>query len=403
MRSDSSLDGRGPGRRPLRLLFGLFLVTLALRPQLVGIAPLLPRIEIDLGISHGVAGLLSTIPVLCMGLFAPLGPWVASHLGPRRALAACVVAIIGFGLARAAVPQTGAVLLATIGVGFAMGTAGALMSIVVKERASRHPGLATGAYAGGMVTGAVIAAAVAVPLAMATGGWRPVLAIFSAATLVPLLGWLVLLAPDRSPRGHRVGPPGLPWRRPIAWGLALVFGLQSLLYYGVITWLPDIYRERGWSEASAGSLIALFNLCNLAAVIAIPFVVDRVGSRRLQLTSLAAAIVVALVGLIIAPHAGALWAGCLGFGLGALFPLALTLPVDVATEPADVGAAAAFMLLGGYLIAGTGPVVLGVVRDATGDFATSLWLLTGIATLFAFACTLLTPARLRRGIRRACA
>jgi CP family cyanate transporter-like MFS transporter len=385
---------------PLRLLVALFVVTLGLRPQLVGLGPLLPRIQDDLAASHAVVGLLTTIPVLCMGLFAPLGPFIAVRFGPRRALAACVAGTILFGLLRAAVPGLPAVIAMTVGLGLGMGTAGALMSIVVKERAPARPALATGAYAAGLVAGSLVSAAVAVPLADALGGWRAATAAFAVGSLVSFVGWLTLLPPDRRvQRADRARAPRLPWRSGLAWGLVIVFGLQSLLYYATVSWLPDVYVERGWNETAAGSLVALVNLVGLVVGFAVPFVADRVGSRRSQMSTAAGAAVLGFVGVSVAPDAAWLWAVFLGFGMGAIFPLCLVLPVDVADGPAQVGAIAALMLLGGYLISGVGPFLLGLVRDATGDFSASIWLLVGLGIVLVSACLTLDPGRLRRGIR----
>lgn len=389
----------GPAR-PIRLLVALFAVTLALRPQLVGLGPLLPRIQEDLAASHALVGLLTTIPVLCMGVFAPLGPFIAARFGPRRALAACVAGIVALGLLRAAVPGLPGVIAMTVGLGLGMGTAGALMSIVVKDRASGRPALATGAYAAGIVAGALVSAAVAVPLADALGGWREATAAFAAGSVLSLAGWLVLLPGDPNVhRDDRVRAPRLPWRSGLAWGLVVVFGLQSTLYYGTISWLPDVYVERGWSEAAAGSLVALVNLVGLVVGIAVPFAADRVGSRRGQMSTAGGAAVVGFVGVSLVPDAAWLWALLLGFGLGAVFPLCLTLPVDVADGPTHVGAIAALMLLGGYLIAGVGPVLLGLIRDTTGDYSASIWLLVGLGAVLVAACLTLSPGRLRRGIR----
>ena len=386
--------------RPLRLLIALFVVTLALRPQLVGIGPLLPRIQQDLAASHALVGLLTTIPVLCMGIFAPLGPLIAARFGPRRALAACVAGIVTFGLLRAAAPGLPAVVAMTLGLGLGMGTAGALMSIVVKDRASEQPALATGAYAAGIVAGALISAAVAVPLADALGGWREATAAIALGSVLSLVGWLVLLPGDPGVhRNDRVRAPRLPWRSGLAWGLVVVFGLQSLLYYGTVSWLPAVYVERGWSESAAGSLLALVSLVGLVVGFAVPFVADRVGSRRSQMSTAAGAAVIGFVGVSLVPDAAWLWAILLGFGMGAIFPLCLVLPVDVADGPTQVGATTALMLLGGYLISGVGPVVLGLVRDATGDFSASIWLLTGLGFVLVAACLTLSPGRLRRGIR----
>ncbi len=384
---------------PVAVLAALFIVTLALRPQLVGLGPLLPEIQTELGLSHAVAGLLTTIPVLCMGLFAPLGPVIAARFGARRTLAVCVAGIVAFGLLRAAVPGPVAIVATTLGLGLAMGTAGALMSIVVKERAPSRPALATGVYAAGIVAGSLIAAAAAVPLALALGGWRAATAVFAVASIGSLVGWLTLLPGDGPTLpGGRVSAPALPWRSRLAWGIVLVFGLQSLLYYGTISWLPDVYIERGWSETSAGSLIAAMHLVALAIGFVVPWAADRVGSRRGQLATVATVGLVGFLGVVLAPDAAVVWALLLGIGLGAVFPLTLTLPVDVASGPAEVGAVAALMLLGGYLISGVGPVVLGLARDATGDFGASMWLLVGLNVVLIGACLALSPTRLARGV-----
>lgn len=393
-------NGRASGK-PLAVLGALFLATLALRPQLVGIGPLIPAIQADLAITHAAAGLLGTIPVLCMGLFAPLGPWVAGRIGPRRAVAACLAGIVAFGLLRATVPGALPVILVTLGIGVAMGTAGAVLPIVVKLRAPLAPGQATGAYAAGIVAGSLIAAAVAVPLAGSFGGWRAALALLALGGVISLVAWLVLLPADTGTDRRSGRPPRLPWGSPTAWLLVVVFGLQSLLYYATISWLPSAYVERGWSEGEAAGLIALLHLIGLGAGIGVPFVADRLGTRRSQLLAVAIGALVGFVGLVTMPDAAYLWIGLLGVSLGAIFPLCLTLPVDVAESPSEVGAVAALMLLGGYLLAGLGPVVLGLLRDASGDYAVSLWLLVALAAILVIACLWLSPERLRRGVRAA--
>jgi CP family cyanate transporter-like MFS transporter len=116
------------------------------------------------------------------------------------------------------------------------------------------------------------------------------------------------------------------------------------------------------------------------------------------MASVASVGLLGFLGVVLVPDAAWLWAVLIGFGLGAIFPLCLTLPVDMARSPALVGALAALMLLGGYLISGIGPVLLGSVRDATGNFGASLWLLIGLAGALVGICLALTPDRLRHGV-----
>jgi CP family cyanate transporter-like MFS transporter len=133
----------------------------------------------------------------------------------------------------------------------------------------------------------------------------------------------------------------------------------------------------------------------------VPLLADRLGSRRGQLLVAAVGSCIAVGGVIGAADLGYAWAGMFGLSLGAIFPLALTLPVDVSDDATEVGATASLMLLAGYVLSALGPVALGVARDLTGDFGASLWLLLGLGGALVASCWVLSPARLRQGVRHA--
>ncbi len=388
-----------PIRVPLTVVIALFLGSLALRPQVLAIGPLLPLIRDDLGLSASLAGLLTTIPVLCMGLFAPVGPQIAARLGPRVAFAACLGLIVGFGVVRAVAPGFPLVLLATLGIGIGIGCAGAIPSMIVSQRIASRPALGTGAYAGGIVAGSTIGAAVAVPLAIG-GEWRLSLAAVSVASIIPIVLWLLLVRSEGHERAFRPRASRLPWRSGTAWLLVVLFGLQSILFYGIVAWLPNAYVERGWGAAEAGSLVAVFNGVGLLTTIGVPLVADRLGARRAQLLVASLVGTATMVGIIAMPAFAYGWVGLLGLALGAVFPLVLTLPLDVADDPAQVGSVAALMLLGGYILSSTGPLALGAARDLTGNFSASLWILVAVGVALVAACLLLSPGRVGRGIRR---
>jgi len=109
---------------------------------------------------------------------------------------------------------------------------------------------------------------------------------------------------------------------------------------------------------------------------------------------------VSLVAIVALPEWAYLWVAVLGLALGGIFPLVLTLPLDVTDEPSQVGSVAALMLLGGYIVSALGPFALGAARDLTGNFEASLWLLVAVAAVLVASCLLLSPGRLRLGIRR---
>jgi len=369
----------------VRLVAALILVGTALRPQALVIGPLVGDIQAELGMSHGVAGLLGTIPVLCMGFLAPLGPVLAGSIGPRLGVALCVLLIGVFGVLRALLPDAATVLLATIGVGAGMAIVGPILPSIVRHRLPGHPAAGTGSYVTGLVLGATVTATAAVPLAHAFGGWRAAFVIVSSAAFLSLAAWLLLMPRDVEHQRSAPRRPSIPWRRPSAWLLGLIFGSQSILFYGGITWLASIYQERGWGPVEAGGLVALFTGIGLVPTLAVPLLADRVGTRRSQLAlaALSSTIGAVIVALTAGEAPGSaltvVAVVLLGLGIGAYFPLALTLPVDVAGNAADAASISALMLLVGYLLAAMSPVVLGFVRDLAGDFSAVTWILVGVA------------------------
>ena len=391
-------DSPAVASRRTGLLLALFLGAVALRPQIVGIGPLLPEIQDDLDMSHAAAGLLGTIPVLCMGAFAPPAPYLSGRAGTRLAIALSLALIGFFGLARAGAPGPVLLILLTLPLGVGIGFAGAIMPVAVKERFPDRPAFSTGVYTTGINVGSALASALAVPLAALTGGWRGALIAFSAVTVGLLALWV--FQTRREPHHERTEfrPPRLPLRSPTAWTLVAVFALLGTGYYGLNAWLPDSYVERGWSEGSAGALLAVLNIAAIPAGFAVSWLADRHGSRRFYLVSGAATQLVCLFGIIVLPDAAWLWVTVYGAVNGVMFALVMTLPLDVAATPAGVGAVAGLMLGAGYCLAALAPLVLGVARDATGSFTTALWIIAGTAALLLALCTTLSRERLRRGV-----
>jgi CP family cyanate transporter-like MFS transporter len=382
------------------LLAGLFMAALALRPQLVGVGPLLSTIRRDLGVSHSVAGLLSTVVVLCMGLFAPLAFLIARRIGARRAIGLSLALIASFGVLRVLVGPAAAVILLTVPVGFGTAVAGSLMPVVVRESWPARPVLATATYATGISLGAAIAAVAAVPLASSLGSWRDALEVFSLITAGLALAWLALSGGYGARAAGTAPLPRLPLRSSTGWLLVAIFGLVSVTYYGVNAWLPSAFTERGWSHASAGALLTVVNATTVPVSLLLAFRGDLFGSRRFWLAAGASLQLAGIFGVIVAPAAGWVWAALIGGGIGLLFPSMMTLPLDVADHPADVGAMTGMMLGGGYTLAAAGPFVLGLLRDIAGSFVLSMWLLFGICVVVLLIVLLNSHDRLRRRPRR---
>jgi CP family cyanate transporter-like MFS transporter len=363
----------------------------------VGAGPLIPSIQHGLRTTHAIAGLLGTIPVLCMGLFAPLAPYLAARVGTRRAVTLALLLIGVAGIARALSPSIWTVVLLTIPVGIGMGVGNAISPIAVRERVPRRPALGTGAYTTGIQVGSSAAALSAVPLAGLLAGWRGALTAFSAVTCVLAVAWVVLTRDD-PPHARLPGRLRLPLRSGTAWLLVLSFGLMGSVYYGLNAWLADAYIERGWSHDSAGVLVAMMNIAAIPCSFGIPWLSERYGGRVRWLSIMSIAFFVGALGLVELPAGAYGWSLLAGTAQGGMFALTMTLPLDLEHDRARLGSLIAMMLGVGYTIAATAPFALGAVRDGTGSFNDVLRCVVGLTVLLFVVVRAVGRATARRAV-----
>ena len=159
---------------------------------------------------------------------------------------------------------------------------------------------------------------------------------------------------------------------PLAWWVAGYMGVQSMAFYGGLAWLPEILQDDGYSDAAAGTLQALASLVSVVPA----FLVPVVASRRRTQGGLAIAIMVAaaigIAGLLVAPGVALAWVLLIGVGQGGSLGLGLILPVLRAGGAAAVASLTAMSLGVGFLVASTGPWVLGAVHDLAGNWTAPL-------------------------------
>jgi CP family cyanate transporter-like MFS transporter len=355
-------------------------VALNLRPAIAAVPPVLEAIQRDLGLSATAAGLLTALPVVCMGVFAPVGAALARRVG-REAAVACALALVAAGtLVRGleAAPLTlyGGTLVA--GIGIALG--GALLPGVVKAWFPARAGAVTGLYTAGLVTGAMLASAATVPLMDALGiRWPAAIAAWGLLALAALAVWVPATRRLRTPAELAPGPVRLPWGSGVAWRITLYMGSQSLLYYAALTWLSPLYLAEGWTAGRAGLLLGLFSFTQIFSALAVPALADRTGDHRPWIALCVGAATVMLAAIGLAPTAAPwVWAAVLGLGVGGMFALALTLLVKLASSPAAAARLSGMALLVGYLLAATGPVLAGALYDAAGSYRAPFLALAGI-------------------------
>jgi len=344
-----------------------------MRTVFSSLPPLLEDVRDDLGLSATAAGLLTTAPVLCFGALAPLAPPLVRRVPMERVIAACA-ALTAAGAALRGVGGVAGLFVGTVLAGAAVAIAQTCVPALLRARFAGSRGGLTGAFSMALTLGAAAAAAVAVPLERLLGSWQ---AVLTAYALPAALAALVWAAAGGRTRVRRAPPLGL--RRVVRpWSLPAYFGLQAMSFYCGLAWLPTILEEEGYSESAAGSLLALTNAIQFAPALLVPVLAARRHDQRALLALLVALASAGFLGLLVAPGAAVVWMVVLGIGQGGSLGLSLVLPALRGAGPAAVATLTALSLSAGYLIAATGPTLVGLAHDLSGGWTLPLVLMIGI-------------------------
>ena len=353
------------------LVVAIVLVALNQRPAVVAVSPLLADLRADTGLSSALAGLLTTVPVLCFGAFAPLAPRMARRIGLETAVAASLV-LLAAGIALRLLQPVALLYAGGFVAGAAIAIANVLMPAYVKREFVR-PGAVMGLYSAALNVGAAAAAALTVPIGVALElSWRGALASWLALAVLATGLWLAVAGTGRRRAG--AAPPGSgSWtllRFPLARQVTAFLGLQSVQFYSVAAWLPTLLADAGVPIGAGGLLLGLSNVAGAAGAVLAPAAAGRMRTQRPLVLAVVGAYVVGLGGLLLLPGNGTLvWVAFFGLAQGSGFALALTLIVLRSATPlvsARLGAVAQCL---GYLVAAAGPFTLGVLHDLTGSWS----------------------------------
>ena len=364
---------RPPGTAA-RVLLGASLVLIAfnLRPVFSSASALLPEIRDVLGLSPTGASLLTTLPVVCLGLFSPLAPRLAQRYGTERTLLG-VVLILALGTALRGLSSIPLLFLGTALAGGCIAVGNVLLPGLVKRDFPDRAALMTGCYTMALCAGAASAAGLTLPVEHALGGSLDgALAIWALPALLVALLWLPqVLASRRQVKRTGFRVEGL-WRDRLAWHVTLFMGLQSALAYCVFGWLVPILRERGLDGVTAGAIVSVSVMVQAAACLVAPHLAVRGKDQRLINVTLCGFAVVALLGLLFAPLSTVwFWAVLQGIGQGGLIAVAMTVIVLRTRDPHMAAHLSGMAQCVGYLLAAIGPLIVGLIRGWTGSFGWS--------------------------------
>ena len=369
----------------IALVAGILFIAVNLRLPFTSIAPVLPLIQSDFGLSSSAVGLLTSLPLLAFAAFSPLSAPVARKFGLERTLFAALT-IISLGILLRSTGSVWALYLGTILIGTGIALGNVLLPGLVKRDLSANVASMTGAYSITMGAAGAIGSAIMIPLTQ-VWGWNIALTLLIAAPLFALIVWLPQLKKHEpvSLSNPKKSATVAVWKSPLAWLVTLFMGLNAMPFYVAVGWLPTILMDNGISATEAGSVHGTLQLATAIPGLILVATLRRLKDQKLAAVTTSLLVALSFIGLIYAPEFAILWATLLGFGSGACMMLGLTFVVLRTQNAGDAAALSGMAQCVGYLMAAAGPLLLGQVHDWTGGWTAPLLITAAIAV--AGACT----------------
>jgi CP family cyanate transporter-like MFS transporter len=389
-------------RRPYEITLLIVAVVAAgfnLRTAITSLPPLFPELQTRLHLSSAALSLLAATPVICFGVVSAFAAWLNRLYGEEAILLVALALLTAGLLLRGAAPEImlfpGTALAAS-----SIAVLNVLLSSLVKRRWPERAGLLVGIYLTALSVGAILSSLISVPLYRISGGSVPLaLGVWAVPAGLAVLLWLPQLryrTAGAAPPGPSAGTqvPHVPsgsaadrikiYKYALTWQVTGFMGLQSLLYYAALSWLPTIFQDRGTSAVTAGNLLALMGVGNLATSLIVPVLAHRsTGQRALVVPSLIGT-AAGLAGSLWAPLGAApFWVLVLGVSQGSCLGLAIFFMMARAPDAGVAASLSGFAQSVGYLVASAGPLLVGLLHTATGswDLPVALLLVLSAAEL----------------------
>lgn len=350
------------------IILSIFLVSINLRPAVTSVGPILSTISDALGVTSTQMSLLTSVPVFCMGLFAPLAVPIQKYFGYKWSIATLTLLIGIATAARISFSSYIALVVTSFFAGFAIAIVSPIINAYIKEKFPTKLEPVIGVYSFAIGFGATISSGfTGIFYESFDGNWSLALGVWGILAVVAMVCWILTVDPSKvEQQKHATQQTRNPWKNKLAWIIMIYFGLQTSLFFSLTTWLVSIALEQGLSLLTAGSVLTLMTIVQLVGNILIPSLINRYPNRIIWLHSL---IIIGIAGSILffVDASWVIWACAVIFGivLSGLFPIGLMLPLDEAKNNQEANEWSSMVLSGGFMMSAIVPLVIGVVFDRT--------------------------------------
>lgn len=359
-------------RESLLTTIGIILIAFNLRAPITAVGSIIKLIQEQYSLSAVAAGIITTLPLVAFAVVSPFVTRVSRRIGSGKLMTYGLLLIILGEIIRSYTNCTGLYLgTMLLGVGIAIGNV--LIPSIIKSRFANKLGVMTSLYVSSMCIFAAVGAGASIPLAEGLDlGWNNALASWLLLALVTTLFWLPQIKYDQSAAkaiASTSTPTSTPtrsiWRSRTAWWVTLFMGVQSLIFYSLVAWLPTIIVAKGLSTSFSGSMALLFQLVAIPATLSIPIVCDRRASQRRIVIGVCA---IYLLGMILFFFSDTtalitLSTTLMSLGMGGSISLSIAFIALRSNNAHKTSELSGMSQSAGYLLAALGPILLGFIYD----------------------------------------
>lgn len=347
-----------------------------LRAALTGIGPLVGMIQSDLHLSSGATGFITTIPLLAFAAMSLLVGKISARLGEGKTILLSFI-IMAAGLLVRSYLGTAGLFLGTVLAGMGISFGNVLLPVIIKGYSPDKAAALTSVYTASMGLFASISAAISAPLALHVG-WKNSMAVWVILVALGILFWIPFVS-MKTKQEHGDAVKGL-FRNPIAIWLSLYMGLQSLVFYCFVAWLPTILSVKGFDTETAGYLFSIYQILGIPASFITPFFAGKKNDQRKVVGAIMVAYILGMVMITafdIKAVVGIGVAIC-GFCSGCCLSAAMLMMSTRASNATVAAQLSGMSQAAGYLIAAVGPFIMGFVYDLTQNWTITLTMLIAV-------------------------
>ncbi|GAA0339193.1 CynX/NimT family MFS transporter [Oceanobacillus oncorhynchi subsp. oncorhynchi] len=372
-KASNGLAEEASSNKRMLYLIAIMVIGFNLRPAITSVGPLLGTIRDQIGLENWSAGTITSLPLIAFAIVSPLAPKLGRKLGNEGAVLLGLILLFA-GIGTRSIPYTPTLFIGTAIIGVGIAVMNVLLPAVIKEKFPHKVGQMTSVYSTSMAIFAATASGLSVPLAKGAGlGWELALLSWAVLALVGIIVWIFVIKQNPAPKEEQVELSNKPfndsnlWKSPLAWQVTLFMGLQSFIFYVMVSWLPEIMQSFGFSVSAAGWLIAYVQFVGLPSTFLAPVLAEKFSNQQGIVLGISGGAAVGFIGLLIGGPLPLIfvWVTLIGVTFGGAISLSLAMLGMRARNGRQAGALSGMAQSVGYIFAAIGPLFIGLLFDIT--------------------------------------